>query len=436
MIDPTSIEKNPEDFIEILKKRGIPEAKAMIEDFISTNRARKKAQQGRQNLAEEINHAQRQINQLFKENPEKGRAMATEIGEKKVALKKQDGILKEIEAEWRAKALAFPNILHERVPIGDERHNRVVGYGSGGQATMATEGTPHWELLSDYDLVDFQMGVKVTGRGFPIYKGQGAKLRRALIDYFLDAAIATGFQEVAPPLVVNQKSAEGTGQLPDKEGIMYHLSSDDLYLIPTAEVPVTNLYRESILNADQFPLRHVAYTPCFRREAGSWGRDVRGLNRLHQFDKVELVEMHLDKNSAEKALDAMVEHVKKLLEDLHLPYRVLCLSSGDLGWSSSLTYDLEVWSPGQGRWLEVSSVSYFGTYQGRRMGLRYRKKSEKKEEICHAHTINGSGLALPRIMAALLEHGAKAEHIRLPASLHPYMGSDRIIKKEGLPEKG
>ena len=292
----------------------------------------------------------------------------------------------------------------------------------GDKPNLGDSAKPHWELADQYKLIDFEAGVKISGAGFPVYRGKGAKLQRALIQFFLDRADAAGYEEFIPPHVVNADSGRGTGQLPDKEGQMYHCTEDDLYLIPTAEVPLTNLYRGDLFKSDDLPIQLCGYTPCFRREAGSYGKDVRGLNRLHQFDKVEIVRFEKPENSY-AALDGMVEHVRGLLRELELPFRTLRLCGGDLGFTSALTYDLEVWSAAQGRWLEVSSVSNFETYQANRLQCRFRNADGKPELV---HTLNGSALALPRIVAALLENHQTADGIRIPAALQPYTGFDRI----------
>jgi len=313
----------------------------------------------------------------------------------------------------------IPNIPHPSVPTGkSEADNKEIR--SGGDIPQLAEGSmPHWELAKKYTLIDFELGVKITGAGFPVYRGRGARLQRALIAWFLDENTKAGYEEILPPLMVNETSAFGTGNLPDKEGQMYHVTGDKLYMIPTAEVPVTNIYRDVILNAEDLPVKNTAYTPCFRREAGSYGKDVRGLNRVHQFDKVEIVCIEHPKRSYQ-ALEEMVSHVEQLIIKLGLPYRIVELCGGDLSFTSALTYDFEVYSAAQEKWLEVSSVSNFETFQANRLKLRFREPGEKRPLL--AHTLNGSSLALPRIMAALLENFQTPEGIIIPEVLHPYMG--------------
>ena len=316
----------------------------------------------------------------------------------------------------------IPNIPYDEVPEGVGAEDNVVEKMGGMETELPKDALPHWELTKKYDLIDFDLGVKITGAGFPVYKGKGAQLQRALINFFLDEARKSGYMEIMPPTVVNAASGYGTGQLPDKEGQMYHCEIDDLYLIPTAEVPVTNIYRDVILNESDFPIKMTAYTPCFRREAGSYGKDVRGLNRLHQFDKVEIVQIAHPDHSYE-ALDGMIAHVESIVKKLELPYRILRLCGGDMSFTSAITYDFEVYSAAQGRWLEVSSVSNFESFQANRLKLRYRD-AHKKMQL--AHTLNGSSLALPRIVAALLENNQTPEGIRLPEVLVPYTRFDKI----------
>jgi len=315
----------------------------------------------------------------------------------------------------------LPNIPSPLVPEGKTDEDNLVVEEGGVKPELGENAKPHWELAEQYDLINFELGVKITGAGFPVYKGWGARLQRALINFFLDQARENGYTEVQPPYVVNEASGFGTGQLPDKEGQMYHATADNLYLIPTAEVPVTNIFRDVIVDAKEFPIKYTAYSACFRREAGSYGKDVRGLNRLHQFDKVEVVQIaHPDKSY--EVLDEMVGYVKSLVEKLELPFRVLRLCGGDISFTSALTYDFEVWSAAQERWLEVSSVSNFESFQANRLKLRYREEGQKKPQI--AHTLNGSALALPRIVAAILENYQTADGIRVPKVLVPYMGTE------------
>jgi seryl-tRNA synthetase len=316
----------------------------------------------------------------------------------------------------------LPNLPHSSVPEGRTAEDNEIVSLQGEIPTLPAEAQPHWELIKKYDIIDFDLGNKITGAGFPVYKNKGARLQRALVNFFLDEAIKAGYAEVQPPILVNEASAYATGQLPDKDGQMYHDKADNLYLIPTAEVPITNIYREEIIAREKLPIRNAGYTPCFRREAGSWGADVRGLNRLHQFDKVEIVQIREPENSYQ-ALEEMRQHIEQLLQKLELPYRVLRLCGGDMSFTSALTYDLEVYSAAQKRWLEVSSASNFETYQANRLKLRYKGENGKTQLL---HTLNGSALALPRIVAALLENNQTPEGIKLPAVLHPYCGFEVI----------
>ncbi|MBR4568553.1 MAG: serine--tRNA ligase [Bacteroidales bacterium] len=328
----------------------------------------------------------------------------------------------EVTRELDAKIVLLPNIPCDLVPEGKGAEDNLVVKMGGPEVNLPENALPHWELCKKYDIIDFDLGVKITGAGFPVYKGKGAKLQRALINFFLDVNTADGYKEVEPPVMVNAASGFGTGQLPDKEGQMYHANLDDFYMVPTAEVPVTNIFRDVILQNDELPQALTAYTPCFRREAGSYGKDVRGLNRLHQFDKVEIVRVEKPENSY-AALDAMVAHVEEIVNKLGLRYRILRLCGGDLSFTSAITYDFELWSAAQGRWLEISSVSNFETYQANRLHLRYRDESGKTQ-LCH--TLNGSSLALPRVVAALLEDNQTEDGIIIPEVLRPYTGFDRI----------
>ena len=321
----------------------------------------------------------------------------------------------------------IPNIPHPSVPKGkNEADNKLIRQG-GKAPVLPDNALPHWDLGKDYAILDFDLGVKLTGGGFPVFMGAGARLQRALINFFLDENLKAGYKEILPPLLVNEDSGFGTGQLPDKEGQMYHVTGDNLYLIPTAEVPVTNIYRDTILNAGDLPIKNTAYSACFRREAGSYGKDVRGLNRVHQFDKVEIVQIQHPEKSYE-ALEEMVDHVEAILKKLELPYRIVQLCGGDLSFTSALTYDFEVLAGAQGRWLEVSSVSNFESFQANRLKLRFREQGDKKVQL--AHTLNGSALALPRIMAAILENNQEPDGIRIPAVLRPFMGNTEYITKD------
>ncbi|MFT6745885.1 MAG: seryl-tRNA synthetase [Glaciecola sp.] len=416
------IVENKEAFIKALSKRKA-DAKELIEQVIALDTKRKSAIFSLEGIQAESNKAAKEIGVLFKS----GKAQeANQLKEKVQAGKAQLQDLKEsssqIEQELKELLYTIPNIPHESVPVGNsEEENEEVKEG-GVIPTLYEGALPHWDLLKKYDLVDFEVGVKITGAGFPVYKGKGARLQRALINFFLDEATNAGYNEIIPPLLVNEASGYGTGQLPDKEGQMYHAQVDDLYLIPTAEVPVTNLYRDEIIPSDQLPIKNVAYTPCFRREAGSYGKDVRGLNRLHQFDKVEIVQVVNPKDSYQ-VLEDMKDYVESLLTKLGLPFKILRLCTGDLGFTSALTFDFEVFSAGQDKWLEVSSVSNFETYQCNRLKLRFREGKEKPQL---AHTLNGSALALPRMLAAILENYQTAEGIKIPEVLVPYTGFDSI----------
>lgn len=406
-----------------LAKKGIAAA-PVIDRIIELDDRRKKIQQELDaNLAEQ-NRIAKEIGGLFKA----GKAQeANELKERTAQLKEQS---KELETnqqtvitELEAEIVTLPNRPAEIVPEGKTAEDNLTVKEGGSKPDLGDNKLPHWELAKKYDIIDFELGNKLTGAGFPVYKGQGARLQRALINYFLDTNTAAGFQEVEPPILVNEASGFGTGQLPDKEGQMYHATVDNFYLIPTAEVPVTNIFRDEILDETSLPVRMTAYTPCFRREAGSYGKDVRGLNRLHQFDKVEIVWVsHPDKSY--EALDTMVGHVEGLVQALGLPYRILRLCGGDMSFTSALTYDFEVYSAAQEKWLEVSSVSNFESFQANRLKLRFRNAETRKTEL--AHTLNGSSLALPRIVAALLENNQTADGIVIPEVLRPYTGFDKI----------
>ena len=365
----------------------------------------------------------KEIGQLYKE----GKASeANELKEKTKALKEKSAVektkLHEIEQQQIELLYHLPNVPNEIVPVGNSDEDNKVVEEVGENCQFDCEAIPHWDLAKKYGLIDFELGVKITGAGFPVYKGKGARLQRALIAYFLDKNTEAGYNEIQVPHLVNEASGLGTGQLPDKEGQMYHVTADDLYLIPTAEVPVTNIFRDTIVSEKDFPICYTGYTPCFRREAGSYGAHVRGLNRLHQFDKVEIVRVEHPNNSY-KALDGMVDHVKNILRELKLPYRILRLCGGDLGFTAALTFDFEVFSTAQDRWLEISSVSNFETYQANRLKLRYKDENGKKQL---AHTLNGSSLALPRVLAGILENYQTENGIKIPDVLVPYCGFDMI----------
>ena len=411
-----------DEVIERLAVRGL-DAREIIENALSTDQKRRETQSVLDQNLNEAKTLAKEIGNLFKsgrqDEAQELRARTTEMKEQNKELEHQ---LHNLEAELTEALYHIPNLPHPSVPKGNTDADNTIVDSHGDLPQLEDKALPHWEIAAKYDLINFEWGNKITGAGFPVYKGKGARLQRALINFFLDQAIAEGYAEVQPPHVINEASGYGTGQLPDKEGQMYHMTEDNLYLIPTAEVPITNLYRDVILKADELPVKHVGYTPCFRREAGSYGKDVRGLNRLHQFDKVEIVQVnHPDDSYA--TLDNMVSYVKGLLEKLELPYRVALLCGGDLGFTSALTFDMEVYSAAQQKWLEVSSISNFETFQANRLKLRYRD-SEGKTQL--THTLNGSALALPRIVAALLENHQTERGIRIPEALVPYTGFEWI----------
>ena len=416
------IRENQEEIIEKLKVRNF-DASEIISKIISTDNERRSTQTEMDNKQAELNTLSRSIGQLFKEGKqEEANEARNKTSELKEDIRNLNTKLSEIETQIQELLVQIPNVPHPSVPAGNsEDDNEEIRIG--GEVPSLTEALPHWDLAAKYDLIDFELGNKLTGAGFPVYKGAGARLQRALINFFLDEATAAGYQEVLPPLLVNEDSGFGTGQLPDKEGQMYHVTEDNLYLIPTAEVPVTNIFRDVVLDEKDLPIRQCAYSACFRREAGSWGKHVRGLNRLHQFDKVEIVQVAHPEHSYE-VLDQMLNHVQTLVEKLELPWRIMRLCGGDIGFTSALTYDFEVYSAAQERWLEVSSVSNFETYQANRLKLRFRKAREKKTQL--AHTLNGSALALPRIVAAILENNQTPEGIRVPQILQPFVGTDMI----------
>ena len=421
MLELTYLRTNRDEAVERLSKRGI-DAAALVDEALRLDGERRSVQNDHDARLAELNTISREIGNLMKagqrEEAEAAKARTTELKEAIQVLKDR---LTSAEKALHDHLSDLPNAPLPEVPAGRSADDNVVVMEHGDKPELPEGAQPHWELGERYDLIHMDLGVKLTGAGFPVYTGAGAKLQRALIAFFLDRAIAAGYREVMPPLLVNADSAFGTGQLPDKEGQMYHATEDGLYLIPTAEVPITNLYRDELLDPDQLPIALVGHTPCFRREAGSYGKDVRGLNRVHQFDKVEIVRIEHPDRSRE-ALEEMVAHVRGLLEALELPYRQLLLCGGDMGSVSAMTYDMEVWAAAQGRWLEVSSISTFTTYQSNRLKLRYR--DGKRNQL--AHTLNGSALALARIVAALLENNQTPDGIRIPAALHPYTGFDTI----------
>lgn len=426
MLTLKQIRDEREVTIARLAKKGV-DAAPIVDKIIALDDRRKAIQQMLDGNLSEQNKIAKEIGGLFKSGKTDE---ANQLKERVASLKEQSEALKseqtEVVNEMEALIVTLPNRPAEIVPEGKTAaDNLVVKMGGPEAKQLKGEGIlPHWELAKKYDIIDFELGNKLTGAGFPVYKGKGARLQRALINFFLDINTAAGFQEVEPPIMVNEASGFGTGQLPDKEGQMYHATVDNFYLIPTAEVPVTNIFRDEIVDEKELPIKMTAYTPCFRREAGSYGKDVRGLNRLHQFDKVEIVQVAHPSNSYEK-LDEMVAHVEGIVQKLGLPYRILRLCGGDMSFTSALTYDFEVYSEAQDKWLEVSSVSNFESFQANRLKLRFRNAETKKTEL--AHTLNGSSLALPRIVAALLENNQTPEGIVIPEALRPYTGFD-IIK--------
>lgn len=423
MLLVNTIRDNFEIVLEGLQKRNFPHAEAVLHQVLEIDKNRRDTQAQRDGLQAESNSISKEIGMLMrdgkKEQAEKIKTRTTEIKEQ---IKTLEEAYSTYEEDLKQLLYSIPNVPHYSVPKGKSAEDNEVVLSHGTIPELPDDKLPHWELIKKYDIIDFELGVKITGAGFPVYKGRGARLQRALVNFFLDEAIKAGYTEVQPPILVNEDSGYGTGQLPDKEGQMYEATADKLYLIPTAEVPITNMYRDVILNELEFPIKNVGYTPCFRREAGSWGAHVRGLNRLHQFDKVEIVQIAHPENSYD-ALEEMSAYIQGLLQKLELPYRVLRLCGGDMGFTSALTYDMEVFSAAQERWLEVSSVSNFECYQANRLKLRYREE-DKKTQL--AHTLNGSALALPRIVAAVLENNQTEEGIKMPKVLIPYLGFDVI----------
>lgn len=422
MLTLKQIREDSQRAIERLAVKGI-DATETIAKIIELDDRRKSIQAELDQQLARQNSIAKQIGQLMAQGKKEEATAAKEsVAELKEASKKLDEQLHATLDEMNAAIVTLPNFPADIVPHGKTAADNLVVKLSDNYTKLPENPLPHWELARKYDIIDFELGVKLTGAGFPVYKGKGARLQRALINYFLDFNTAAGYREIEPPVMVNEASGFGTGQLPDKEGQMYHATVDNFYLVPTAEVPVTNIYRDMILDESELPVKMTAYTPCFRREAGSYGKDVRGLNRLHQFDKVELVQLSLPEKSYE-ALDGMVAHVERLVQSLELPYRILRLCGGDMSFTSALTYDFEVYSEAQKRWLEVSSVSNFESFQANRLKLRYRTQDKKTQLL---HTLNGSSLALPRIVAALLEDFQTPEGIRIPKVLVPYTGFDMI----------
>ena len=425
MLTLAAIKENPDDIIRRLARKHF-DAKELIEKVIETDKVRRATQAELDSALSQIKTLSSQIGMLMKNGEkEKAEAAKQEVASLKEKTARLDEEMSNAEKAITDILLTIPNTPCDLVPDGRTAEDNVVAKEGGNMPNLSEEALPHWELAKIYDLIDFELGVKISGAGFPVYKGNGARLQRALINFFLDNAREAGYLEVQPPYVVNAASGYGTGQLPDKEGQMYHCNEDDLYLIPTAEVPVTNIYRDVILDEKDLPCKNTAYSACFRREAGSYGKDVRGLNRLHQFDKVEIVRIEKPENSY-AALDEMVAYVQTLVEKLELPWRILRLCGGDMSFTSALTYDFEVFSAAQKRWLEVSSVSNFESYQSNRLKCRFRGGDKKTQLV---HTLNGSALALPRIVAALLENNQTPEGIRIPKALVPYMGGMEMITK-------
>lgn len=422
MLQLTYLRDNKDQAIERLSKK-IANAKEGVETVLAIDDKRRAAQKELDDLLAASNKLAKEIGDLFKSGKrDEANELKQQTATNKEKSKELELKLHGIEAELHEALVLLPNAAGANVPVGRTADDNVVTKTWGSEAKLHEDAKPHWELTEQYDLIDFETGAKITGAGFPVYRGKGARLQRALINFFLDEATKAGFFEIQPPIFVNEDSAYGTGQLPDKEGQMYHMQTDNLYVIPTAEVPITNIYRDTIWKEEDFPIKNVGYTPCFRREAGSYGKDVRGLNRLHQFDKVEIVQITTPEKSY-AALEEMSEYIQGLLQKLGLHHRVLNLCGGDMGFTSAQTYDMEVYSAAQERWLEVSSVSNFESFQANRLKLRY-KNSDGKNTI--AHTLNGSALALPRIVAALLENNQTPEGIIMPKMLHPYLGFETI----------
>ncbi|MBK7409444.1 MAG: serine--tRNA ligase [Saprospirales bacterium] len=424
MLELKRIREQKEQVLEGLRVRNYSEAGLkVIDDILDWDEKRRSLKTSLDNILAESNRISKEIGQLMQQGKrEEAEAVKSQVGQLKETSKELETALSEAEQQIEELLLTVPNIPHAKVPRGKTpEDNEVYRDWAKPFPDLGADALPHWDLGKKYNLFDLELGVKLTGAGFPVYRNKGAKLQRALINFFLDQAHKAGYEEIQPPLMVNADSARATGQLPDKEGQMYYVNEDELYLIPTAEVPVTNIYRDVILEPSQFPVKMAGYTPCFRREAGSYGAHVRGLNRVHQFDKVEIVRLEHPDNSY-AALEEMLAHVSGLLDQLELPYRILRLCGGDMGFTSAITYDFEVFSAAQKKWLEVSSVSNFETYQTNRMRLRFRDGKENKL----AHSLNGSALALARIVAALLENNQDAEGIKMPAVLHSYLGFDRI----------
>jgi seryl-tRNA synthetase len=423
MLQVSTIRDEKEKVVKGLKKRRIKGVEETLDQILSLDQKRRQTQQQQDSLLAESNSLAKEIGSLMKAGQkEQAEAMKARTAELKKQIAELGPVLSQSEDDLQKLLYSVPNVPHERVPDGGGPDDNLKVHEWGTVPTLAGDAVPHWDLIKKYDIIDFDLGNKIAGAGFPVYKGKGAKLQRALINFFLDEAEKQGYKEIQPPIVVNEASGYGTGQLPDKEGQMYHCTADNLYLIPTAEVPITNLYRDVMLAEQELPVKNVGYTPCFRREAGSWGAHVRGLNRLHQFDKVEIVQIRRPEESYQ-ALEDMCAYVQDLLEKLELPYRKLLLCGGDMGVNSAMTFDMEVYAAAQQRWLEVSSVSNFETFQANRLKLRYKNKEGKTQLL---HTLNGSALALPRIVAGILENNQTKDGIRMPKVLVKYTGFDVI----------
>lgn len=423
MLQVATIREQREKIIAGLKKRGLKDAGELIDKAITLDANRKDTQKKADDLKAKSNAEAKKIGELMKAGKtEEATSLRNAVSTDKELIKQLEGELAAFEEQLQQHLYKIPNVPAEKVPAGTSPEENLNVYQHGEIPVLYPDALPHWELIKKYDIIDFELGIKISGAGFPVYKGKGAQLQRALINFFLSEANKAGYIEIQPPIVVNEASGYGTGQLPDKEGQMYFVNEDGLYLIPTAEVPITNLYRDVMLSESDLPIKNAGYTPCFRREAGSWGAHVRGLNRLHQFDKVEIVQITKPEDSY-RVLEEMCLHVQGLLEKLELPYRKLLLCGGDMGFNSAMTYDMEVFSAAQQRWLEVSSVSNFETFQANRLKLRY-KNSDGKTQLLH--TLNGSALALPRIVAAILENNQTKDGIRIPKSIADYAGFDFI----------
>ena len=422
MLPLAYLREQPEKIKEGLAKRNFPQPE-LVDQLLETDQKRRTIQSQLDETLSKSNQLAKEIGTLFKSGQaEKANTLKTQTADLKTTGKTLQEQLQKVEVELLSIRTQIPNVPDQSVPAGNSENDNEEVFSAGSIPDLGENALPHWELAAQYDLIDFDLGSKITGAGFPVYKGKGAKLQRALVQYFLDKNTAAGYTEFQVPHLVNEDSGFGTGQLPDKEGQMYHIPEDGLYLIPTAEVPLTNLFRNQLLEAKNLPICLTGYTPCFRREAGSYGANVRGLNRLHQFDKVEIVRIEEPENSI-AALDQMVDHVKSILEELELPYRILKLCGGDLGFTAALTFDFEVYSTAQKRWLEISSVSTFNSFQSERLQLRYKDKNGKKQAV---HTLNGSSLALPRVVAGLLENHQTHNGIKIPKSLVPYTGFETI----------